>query len=167
LFAGKALMEVIAHSSKDVLVIPDHAAIGWDKILFPIDSSENNLETAQRVIEVARSYGSELSVLSVTKTFLYSGGKPSPAKGCRSRVCAIESLANIQMQAEHASVKSESKLVSGRFPTVVGKIAREEHTSMITIGLHKKTRPQWRFGRNCIKSIVHSSPCPILLVRSS
>jgi len=167
LFAGKVLMEVIAHSSKDVLVIPDHAAIGWNKILFPIDSLENHMETALRVIEVAKSYGSELSVLAVTKAFFYAGGKPLSGKGCRSRECTIESLANIQIQAKHASVKSESKLVSGRFPTVVSKIAREEHPSMITIGLHKRTRSEWRFGRNRIKSIVHCSPCPILLVRNS
>ena len=35
LFAGRVLREVIGLSSKDVLVIPDQATIGWDKVLFP------------------------------------------------------------------------------------------------------------------------------------
>jgi nucleotide-binding universal stress UspA family protein len=167
LFAGRVLREVIALSSQDVLVIPDQTAIGWEKLLFPIENSRNNLETALRVIELAKTYGAELSVLSVTKASFNTRGKTLAGNKRRLGDCAAQCLENIQMQAERASIKSESELMSGRFATVVSKIAREEHASIIAMGLQKRTNPEWRFGRNPIKSIVYSSPCPVLLLRSS
>jgi nucleotide-binding universal stress UspA family protein len=167
LFAGRVLREVTALSSKDVLVIPHQTTIGWDKVLFPINSSTNNLEAAVRVIEVAVTYGAELSILLVTKAFLKARRKTLAGDECLGGKCTVQYLEDIHMEAERAGVKSESRVVSGRFPRVVNEIARERHASMIAMGLHKRTKSAWRFGRNSIVSIVHNSPCPVLLLRNS
>lgn len=167
LFAGRVLREVTALSSKDVLVIPHQATIGWGKVLFPINSSTNNLEAAVRVIEVAETYGAQLSVLLVTKAFFNARGKTLAGHERLFGERTVQYLGNIHTEAERAGVKSESRVVSGRFPRVVNEIARQEHASMIAIGLHRRTKSAWRFGRSSIVSIVHNSPCPVLLLRSS
>jgi nucleotide-binding universal stress UspA family protein len=167
LFAGRVLREVIALSFKDVLVIPDQMTIGWEKVLFPVDSSKNDVEIALRVVEVARAYGAELSVLSVMKPFFNTRGRTMAGNDGHLRGTAAQYLESIRIQAERASLRSESKLVSGRFSTMVSKTAREEHASMIAIGLQKRTGFGWSIGRSPITRIVYSSPCPVLLLRSS
>jgi nucleotide-binding universal stress UspA family protein len=165
LFAGRVLAELMAISSKDVLVIPHQATIRWDKVLFPTDSSANDEKAATRVIDIARSYGSELRILLVTKALVNLRGKVSVSSESNVEEHAIQYLEDIHMEAERANVKSESRMIRGRFTSVVSRIASDEDASMIAIGPRKRTRAVWRFGRTPVTSLVYSSPCPVLLLQ--
>ncbi len=65
LLVGSVTRRVIGFTGKDILVIPLTGVVGWDKILVATDGSAHSRLAADRALELARSHGSDLVVVSV------------------------------------------------------------------------------------------------------
>ena len=62
---GSTTARVIGHSQRDVLVVPEGTFIGWKKVVFATDGSQYSEAATNKAIDFAKSYGSELNVISV------------------------------------------------------------------------------------------------------
>ena len=62
---GSVTARVIGHSQRDVLVVPRGASVGWKSIIFATDGSKYSEAATGKAIDFAKSYGSELHVISV------------------------------------------------------------------------------------------------------
>ena len=65
LLVGSVSRRVIGFTSKDILVVPSKGVVGWEKILLATDGSPRSRAAADRALELAQIYGSELLVVSV------------------------------------------------------------------------------------------------------
>jgi nucleotide-binding universal stress UspA family protein len=124
-FSGNVLTKMIRNCSREILVIPNQAVIGWDRILFAADRAQWSEDTVARAIELAVSYGSELQALAVTNGCFSVREKLLGRKEYPSRKSTLQSLENAQIQAERAGVRIKNLFLSGRFHTMVNEIARE------------------------------------------
>jgi nucleotide-binding universal stress UspA family protein len=167
LLMGSVLTKTVKNSPKEVLVIPNQAAIDWEKIMFAPYNATCSKDTAARIIELAITYGGKLSVLSVIDASYHAGRRAPASKERLVTKIVPDCLEDLQTQAVQAGVKAENLRMSGRFHVLVSKVAWEEKVTMIILGLPAKTKPKWRIGRSAIKSIVRNSACPVLLIRNS
>jgi nucleotide-binding universal stress UspA family protein len=167
LLMGSVLTKTVGNSPKDLLVIPDQAAIGWEKILFPPFNGTCSKRIAARVIDIAMTYGGELRALSVIDV-PYNAERKAPANKERLLTKSVpEYLEDLETQAGQAGVKAQNLRMNGHFDVLVSKVAREEKATLIILGLPTETNPKWHIGRSAIKSIVRNSACPVLLIRNS
>lgn len=167
LLMGSVLTKTVRNSPKEVLVIPEQAAINWEKILFAPLNASCRKDTAARVIELAMTYGGKLNALSVINASHHVARRASANEERLLTESVPECLEDLQTQAVHAGGKARTLRMNGHFHVLVCRVAREEKVTMIILGLPAKIRPKWRIGRSVIKSIVRNSACPVLLIRNS
>ena len=70
---GSVARKVIGFTSRDVLVVPYGAKVGWQHILLATDLSANSEGAENRALELALTYESKLTIVSVLElpTCLY------------------------------------------------------------------------------------------------
>jgi nucleotide-binding universal stress UspA family protein len=73
---GSVTARVIGHTTKDVIVVPNNAVLGWKNILIGTDGSKFSETAADRAIDFAKSYGGDLTAVSVINV-------TCPGPGCR------------------------------------------------------------------------------------
>lgn len=65
---GSVTARVIGHTNRDVLVVPDGAKLGWDKVLLSSDGAGCSENATSKALALAGDYGSQLIALAVVYT---------------------------------------------------------------------------------------------------
>ena len=125
----------------------------FETVLFPIDQSREALETAAKALELARSHGSRLVLLSVVQ--------PE-----RPEMHDHEAVAGLLDQArdrfEQAGVTCEQIEREGRPAFVICDVADELNVDVIVMG----TRGVNLETDSCSTAarVIQLAPCPVLVV---
>ncbi|RJQ47137.1 MAG: universal stress protein [Nitrospiraceae bacterium] len=164
-FVGSVTARVIGHSTRDVLVVPQEAVIGWKKILLATDGSKYSNSAALKAIEFAKSYGGELRVISVVDV---------PAEFYAEAPKAVEDLirkarefvASVKKMAEASGIAAETFIGEGEAYQVLTDFAKKENASVIVMGSHGRTGLRKFIMGSVTEKVIGYSSCPVLIVKA-
>ncbi len=162
---GSTTARVIGHSRRDVLVVPENARIGWNKILVATDGSRYSRMAVERAIDFAKSYGGQLravSVVDVPPEFYAEA--PNAVDDMIAR--AKEYVDDISKQAAHAGVKVQAFVGEGEAYRIITDLARREDVNVITMSSHGRTGLRRLLMGSVAEKVIGLAPCPVLVVRS-
>lgn len=162
---GSVTARVIGHSQRDVLVVPRNTAIGWKKILIATDGSRYSKAATEKAIAFAKSYGGEISVISVVDvpTEFYAEAPKAVEDMIRQ---ARGYTVDVKKQAEKEGVKAEGFTAEGEAYEAIIKLAKEQAVNMIVMGSHGRTGLRRLLMGSVTEKVIGHALCPVLVVKS-
>ncbi|MEW6714288.1 MAG: universal stress protein [Nitrospirota bacterium] len=160
---GSVTASVIAHSSRDVLVVPNKTALGWENILLPTDGSRYSDIAVDKTLELASNYGSSItavSIVDVTEEF-YSEAPEAVEELIRNAKRFVESIAK---RAD--GIRTTTLVKEGESFEVITKLAEEIHSGIIVMGSHGRTGVKRFLIGNVTEKVIGYAPCPVLVVKA-
>jgi nucleotide-binding universal stress UspA family protein len=125
----------------------------FQTVLFPIDQSRQTMETAGVALELAKTHGSRLVVLSVVEA----------EEGAMHDAAAVAKLLEqARASFEQAGVPCEMLEREGKPAFVIGDVADEINADVIvmgTRGISLESREPSTAAR-----VIQLAPCPVLVV---
>jgi nucleotide-binding universal stress UspA family protein len=136
----------------------------FERILVAVDGSPRSEKTIEIAVDLARRYGSNVTVAHVREFERYEGsdvdlGPPIPAE---------KLVDDVLMRFREAGVdaRGEIRRVSpGNTPEQIVEVAQEAESDLIIMGSRGMT--EWRslLLGGVANKVVHHAACPVLLVR--
>ena len=125
----------------------------FETVLFPIDQSRQTMETAAVALELAKTHGSRLVVLSVVEA----------EEGAMHNAAAVAKLLEqARASFEQAGVPCEMLEREGKPAFVIGDVADEINADVIVMGTRgislESSEP------STAARVVQLAPCPVLVV---
>jgi nucleotide-binding universal stress UspA family protein len=125
----------------------------FEIVLFPIDQSRQTMETAAVALELAKSHGSRLVVLSVVEA----------EEGAMHDATAVaQLLEQARASFEQAGVPCEILEREGKPAFVIGDVADEINADVIVMGTRgislESSEP------STAARVIQLAPCPVLVV---
>jgi nucleotide-binding universal stress UspA family protein len=160
---GSVTAGVVAHSSRDVLVIPKDTILGWENILLSTDGSKYSAISSNKAIELAKSYGSNLtavSIVDVTDEF-YTEAPDAVEELIRKAKLYVE---DIQKRANGLSINT--LVQEGETYEVITDLARELMSNVIVMGSHGRTGVKRFLIGNVAEKVIGYAPCPVLIAKA-
>jgi len=165
MLVGRVTARVIGHSQREVLVVPNHTAVGWKTIVLATDGSKFSALAADRAIAFAQSYGGELRILSVVDvpTEFYAEA-PQAVDDLVKK--AKEFVARIKQQAEAAGIRAETFVGEAEAHEAITNLAKEQKADMIVLGSHGRTGLRRLLMGSVAEKVIGYATCPVLVVRT-
>jgi nucleotide-binding universal stress UspA family protein len=164
LLVGSVSRRVIGFTSKDILVVPSKGVVGWEKILLATDGSSRSRLAADRALELAQIYGSELLVVSV-QDFPAAIRGVAPRERLELLKMCQDHVAEVVKRAEALQIKAEGVILEGTAYSAIAELAQEYQVSLIVMGSHGKTGlPRLLMGR-VTERVIGLAPCPVLVIK--
>lgn len=159
---GGVTARVIGHTVKDVLVIPDHAALGWERILLASDGSSYSEAAEATALAVARERQAALHVVSVVYTndefyALAPAAVQELVDGAQKRLAAIEK------HAETAGVRVTTVVKEGEPYEAITSLAEEINASLIVMGSHGRKGFTRLLMGVVTEHVIGIAQCPVLV----
>ena len=161
---GSVTARVIGYAQRDVLVVPDNSPIGWGVLVIATDGSRYSKAAAAKAIDFARSYGSELRIVSVVDVppEFYA---EAPDALDEMIAKAKRHTKDLKMQAESAGIKAETFVGEGEAYKLISDLAIKEKASTIIIGSHGRTGLKRLLMGSVTEKVIGHAPCPVLVTR--
>jgi nucleotide-binding universal stress UspA family protein len=125
----------------------------FETVLFPVDQSRQTMETAAVALELAKSHGSRLVVLSVVEA----------EEGAMHDAAAVaQLLEQARASFEQAGVACELIEREGKPAFVIGDVADEINADLIVMGTRgislESSEP------STAARVIQLAPCPVMVV---
>ena len=160
---GSITASVIAHSPKDVLVVPKETTLGWKNILLPTDGSRYSDIATDKAIELAANYGSSITAVSIVDvTDEFSTEAPEVVEELIRN--AKRFLEEIRKRTNGINVSTLVK--EGETFEVITNLARELISGIIVMGSHGRTGVKRFLIGNVTEKVIGYAPCPVLVVKA-
>ena len=146
---------------------------GKRPILFATDGSPSAADAQRKAIEMAHALGAPLAVVSVAQAALpavgyagygYSNIVAELTEEEHKRVTKL--LASIAEAAEAEDVSCSTVFADGLAVEEICEKAVEYDAQLIVVGSHGWGAARRFFSGSVSTGLVHSAPCPVLVVRS-
>lgn len=161
---GSVTARVIGSSTKDVLVVPRNASIGWDNILLATDGSRQSGFAADKAIEIAKSYGAGItavSVVDVTDEF-YSEAPDAVDELVRK---AKGFVGELKEKAEASGVNTEALVREGEAYKVITELSKERGAGIIVMGSHGRTGVKKLLMGSITEKVIGYADRPVLVMK--
>lgn len=161
---GSVTARVIGYSNRDVLVVPKDAEIGLKKILLATDGSKYSEAAAIKAIDLAKSYGGKLEVISIVEapSELYEDSQLAFKKLMEKAKGYAE---EIKKQAESSGIKAEAFVKEGKICQVITDFAKERKADMIIMGSHGRRGLKRLLMGSVAERVIGLAECPVLIVK--
>lgn len=162
--ANSVTGRVIGHSTVDVLVIPEGAIVRWNRILLATDGSGFSRKATTRAMELAKSRGAELAVVSALdlNPEFYA---EAPELAERLEQDAHQCVLAVQQQAEEIGIRPQCTVRQGDAFKAILNAAKELSADMIVMGSHgRKGLKRWIMG-SVTEQVINHAPCPVLVAK--
>jgi nucleotide-binding universal stress UspA family protein len=161
---GSVTRRVIGYTTRDVMVVPLHTAVGWDRLLVASDCSPGSEPALARGLELAATYDSELTVVTVMDLPLKAQGE---ALGISAEVMhrCQDHVDEIQRRGEALHLKVRVAVLKGQAYQAITKLAREQRMDLIVMGSHGHTGLTRLLMGGVTERVIGHSPCPVLVVK--
>lgn len=136
----------------------------FERILVAVDGSPQSEKTIVVAVDLARRYGSAVTIVHVREHERYEGsdvdlGPPIPAEELVNGVLARFRDGGVDAQGEIRRVSS------GNTPQQIVEVAAESHADLIIMGSRGMTEWKSLLLGGVANKVVHHATCPVLLVR--
>ena len=133
-------------------------------ILFPIDDSRETKEAAKTVAELAKTYNSNLLLLSVVEP-VKEEENPTQSKDMMSSADAVsELLKEAQKAFEQQGIKAEIIEKEGVPSFTICDVADEMEVDLIIMGCRGLGLTEQGVSESVANRVINLSPCPVLIV---
>lgn len=157
-FMGSVTARVIGYSLVDVLAVPRDSKVSFGKILLAVDGSKCSNNATRRAVDLARSYGGALTIISTVE--------PSNPMHENASTLAAEGFVNVAKKtAAEAGVAAETVVLKGRAFEIVTTFAKEGGFEAIVVGSHGRTGLMRLIMGSVTEKIIGHAQCPVLVVR--
>ncbi|MBI4653826.1 MAG: universal stress protein [Nitrospirae bacterium] len=165
ILVGSVTTRVIGYSPIDVIVVPRDTEVGWQNVLLTTDGSKYSEAASKKAIDLAKSYGGVLKILSVVDV---------PPEFYAESPKTVDDMINkakgyvevVKKQAEAARVKAETFVREGEAYQVITNIAKEQNAGIIIMGSHGRTGLKRLLMGSVTERVIGHSPCPVLVVKA-
>jgi len=162
---GSVTARVIGFSRKDVLVVPEDASVSMDRILLPTDGSKYSNEATCKAIDLARSYGGMLKVVSIIDVPTnFFAEAPDIYDNMIKRARGFGEDA--KDRALSAGVRAEGFVREGTAYKKLIDLAREQDVHIIIMGSHGRTGLRRLLMGSVAERVTGLAPCPVLIIKS-
>jgi nucleotide-binding universal stress UspA family protein len=162
---GSVTARVIGHSQRDVLVVPNDTSIGWKSILFATDGSKYSENAANKAIDFAKSYGSEIKVISVVDvTEEFMARAPGAVEDLVKK--AKEIVEDVRKNASSEGIKAEGIVREGDAYKVIINLAKKQKANAVIMGSHGRTGLKRLLMGSVTERVIGHAPCPVLVVKA-
>ena len=161
---GSVTARVIGYSQRDVLVVPVGTHVGFQRVLVATDGSKQCRAAVERAIDFSRSYGGEISVVSVvdvTAEFYAEAPQVVDDMIHKSKGYVEE----VKEQAEASGVKVEAFVKEGEAYQAIVELAKERDVNIIVMGSHGRTGLKRLLMGSVAEKVIGYAPCPVLVTR--
>lgn len=131
-------------------------------VLFPVDQSRESREAADTVVNIVKTYGSRLVLLSVVEV-PEAGESPDP--GTMSNPEAIaQLLSSAQSVFAGQGIQSEIIEREGKPAFMICEVADEIEADLIIMGCRGMGLTEEGIADSVTNKVINLSPCPVLIV---
>ncbi len=160
---GSVSASVIAHSKKDILVVPRETILEWKNILLPTDGSRYSNAAVDKAIELAANYNSTITAVSVVDvTDEFSSEAPEAVKELMQN--AKQFVEEVRKRAGGINILTLIK--EGETYEVIINLARELMSGIIVMGSHGRTGIKRFLMGNITEKVIGYAGCPVLIVKT-
>lgn len=162
---GSTTARVIGHSRRDILVVPEHAVVSFEKVLLATDGSRYSRRAAARAFKVCRAYGGELTVVSALDApprFM----QELPEVAADLTAVLQEQVAAFQAEADQMGIRCGGLVRPGAAYQVILELARELPAHLIIMGSHGRTGLKRLLMGSVTERVIGLAPCPVLVVKA-
>jgi nucleotide-binding universal stress UspA family protein len=161
---GSVTARVIGYSQRDVLVVPTDTQVGFHRVLVATDGSRQCRSAVERAIDFARSYGGEMTVISIVDV---------PAEFYAEAPQIVEDMVHkaqgyveeVRKQAGASGVKVEAFVREGEAYQAIVDIAKTTGVNTIVMGSHGRTGLKRLLMGSVAEKVIGYAPCPVLIAR--
>ena len=163
---GSVTARVIGYSQSDilVLVVPGETQVGFQRVLVATDGSKQCRHAVERAIDFARSYGGEITVVSIVDV---------PAEFYAEAPQVVEDLVHkakgyveeVKRQAEASGVKAEAFVKEGEAYQAIIDFAKARDINIIVMGSHGRTGLKRLLMGSVAEKVIGYASCPVLITR--
>ena len=146
-------------------MVPEGASIGWKNIVFATDGSKYSEAATNKVIDFAKSYGSEIkavSVVDVTEEFMARA--PGAVEDLVKK--AKEIVEDVRKKASSEGINAEGIVREGDAYKVIVNIAKKQEANAIMMGSHGRTGLRRLLMGSVTERVIGNAPCPVLIVKA-
>jgi nucleotide-binding universal stress UspA family protein len=161
---GSVTARVIGYSQRDVLVVPADTHVGFQRVLVATDGSKQCRPAVERAIDFAKSYGGEISVVSIVDV---------PAEFYAEAPQVVEDMIHkakiyveeVKKQADTSGIKAEGFVKEGEAYQAIVDLAKERDVNIIVMGSHGRTGLKRLLMGSVAEKVIGYAPCPVLVTR--
>jgi nucleotide-binding universal stress UspA family protein len=165
LLVGSTTARVIGYSSQDVLVVPEKAALGWDRILVATDGSEYSRKAVDKALDLVQESRGVLTVVSVLEIspHIYA---VAPELTEEKIKLPQKYADDVKELAAGRGILAETVVKEAECANeVITDVARKKAIDLIVLGSHGRTGLKRLLMGSVTESVIAHSPCPVLVVK--
>ncbi len=163
---GDTTAKVIGYSVKDVLVFPEKATLGLNRILLCTGGSEYGRRATIRALDFAEAYGTELQVISILEISpeIYS----IAPQVVEDKIAKLETyVAGIKKQADARGIPFKGFVRDSSEPyNIIIELAQKEQVGLIVMGTHGLTGLKRLLMGSTTERVIAQTQSPVLVVKS-
>ncbi|UIZ58285.1 universal stress protein [Acinetobacter sp. SCLZS86] len=145
--------------------------MAYQNILVPVDGSETSFAAVAKAVELAKAFGSKITVVQVLTLDPYIAAEYITANQTndlieRARASIVKTLEEAKQKFTEQGVEAETKLLEGQvIAREITNAAKELNADLIVIGSHGRTGLKKLFLGSVAQSILSEGTTPVLVVR--
>ena len=145
--------------------------MAYQHILLPVDGSESSFAAVAKAAELAKAFGSKITVVQVLTLDPYIAAEYITANQTndlieRARASIVKTLEEAKQKFTEQGVEAETKLLEGQvIAREITNAAKDLNADLIVIGSHGRTGLKKLFLGSVAQSILSEGTTPVLIVR--
>jgi len=145
--------------------------MAYQNILVPVDGSETSFAAVAKAAELAKAFGSKITVVQVLTLDPYIAAEYITANQTndlieRARASIVKTLEEAKQKFTEQGVEAETKLLEGQvIAREITNAAKDLNADLIVIGSHGCTGLKKLFLGSVAQSILSEGTTPVLIVR--
>ena len=132
-------------------------------VLFPIDQTRESREAADTVVNIVKTYGSRLVIVSVLEAPV-EGEESPPADRMTSPETVAELLKTAQAMFAQQGIEAQTVEREGRPAFMICDVADEIGADLIIMGCRGIGLTEEGAADSVSNRVINLSPCPVLIV---
>lgn len=163
-FVGSVTQRVIGQYHGDVIVVPENATIGWEKILVTTDGSPCSQAAVERAVRFAQAYEGTIDVVSVVDVPAELYGDAPGLVEDMGRKARKYAEAAVQL-ATAAGISATAHTAEGTAYEIITDTAKKLGSHVIVVGSHGRTGMRRLLLGSVAEKVIGLSSCPVMVVR--
>ncbi|MBI1190037.1 MAG: hypothetical protein GC200_05070 [Tepidisphaera sp.] len=139
----------------------------FKKILVAVDGATAGTDVLPTAAELARCTGAELALITVADVRGIGVSEVSPPAHAAAAMLREEAARLLQGAAAELAADAKPLMIvrEGLPEKELAAAARDWHADVLVMGTHARTGLAHIFHASVAESVLHHSPCPVLLLR--
>jgi nucleotide-binding universal stress UspA family protein len=162
---GSTTARVIGYSSQDVLVVPETAAITWERMLVATDGSPYSRKATKKALDLAQASGAALKVVSILEisAHIYAVAPEFTEEKIKINQQYVDEVK--EMAAARGLTVEGVVREAECADQIIIEMAQKDGINLIVLGSHGRTGLKRLLMGSVTERVIAHAPCPVLVVK--